>query len=205
MPASNVVITAVFETVVTYSTEIKFTWEAAEQDAIWSIAASENDVAFWLENYFDAAFLVDEEELPLFSGSPELPDNIYSKTIGSLEHKGKLYPIEEGLYTAVCSIEDDEFEGAYWDIVANYIVMSPSDPLLNYEGDLYYEIFFDVGGFFSGLTDEYWLFDVFFDRDQPDYLTKAQARAKKLIKIGTKKFPNGGEATYYLLHRQKKA
>jgi hypothetical protein len=198
MPASDVDITATFRDV---SANVKFTWELDEQAAIQNISASETDVAYWYENDYEEAFLADGTELPIYFGSPDLPNNIYSKTIGTTTNKGKYFPLEEGDYTAVCSIEDEDFPDQFWDIVANYTIVTGDT------ADTYFEVFFDVGGFFSELTSEYWQFFVREDANVPDYLTKART-SKLAQKIGTKKFSKAGstvEVTYYLLHRTKKS
>jgi len=194
MPAYSVTITGVFED---YPSKVKFTWDSAEQGAILSIAASAADVDYWYENDYLPSEVAGGT-IPLFEGSPDLPNNIYSQTIGSTSNKSRWFPIEEGYYTAVCTFEDEDFAGSYWDIVANYYPVEVAGT------DTYFEVFFDVGGFFSGLTDEYWKFN--YDVEPfADYLTKSKARANKLTKVGTKNFDNGGKVTYYLIHRQKKA
>jgi len=220
MPPNEVTITAVYAPDVTedlYNSAVRFTWEKAEEPNILFIAANDQDVKFWYETYFLDADYVEEDatDIPIHKGSPDVPENIYSKTlypeIGSSPYKSKYFAIsvandadstEAGKYTAVCSVEDFNFptlddDGNITgyniaDIVANYDVW-PHDEIGE---NVFIEIAFDVGTFLANEGSP-WFRDAY-DNPQTDPRLE-KAKVKKLVKKLQK-----GSVTYYILHRAPK-
>lgn len=208
VPAFDVTITAVFEDDDWIgedgTAEVRFTWESAVQASISSISASYDDVKYWFEEVYSAADYVQEDatDIPMFDGSPLLPNNIYSSTVGSTVNKGKYFPIEEGFYTAVCTVED---EHGFADIVANYFIMIDEGDVREDGIDLFYEIAFDVNTFIDGECggdEDCWMWDVYDNPDDDPILQKAK-KTKKITKKIVKK-DKTIEVTYYVLYRLKK-
>jgi uncharacterized repeat protein (TIGR02543 family) len=195
MPAANVTVKAWYP-------QVRFTWEAAEQSKIQSIAASEEDVQFWLETYYDAEDYVTEDatDVPLHDGSALLPNNIFSRTLHTdipSPYKSKFLPIEvenpAGTdYTAVCTVDDPDYDNIF-DIVANYKVKLD----LTGDGKNYNEVAFDVA---AAIADDAtpWFDDLFGDSSTPPRLEKAPGK-KKLAKKFVK-----NNVTYYVLYRARK-
>jgi len=203
MPGQDVVVTAWFIDAETTKLEpqVRYTWAAAMQTNIQSIAANDEDVADWVRNVFlDSAYNdLDATDYPEFSGSPDIPQNIYSRDLhaetGS-PHKGVYLDISEGMYTAVCTVEDlvlvddDGFPHVY-DIVANYEISIGSD------GKSFFEIAFDVESFLNDDDDIGW--DKYKDNNKntPERLKKK--KAAKLLKKIVK-----DDVTYYVFRRASK-
>lgn len=197
MPARNVVVTANYAPVPEYAA-VRFTWELKEQSKIQSIAASADDFKRWYEEVYMKEDYIEEDATtaPTFEGSPDVPDNIYSRTLHSVSgspYKSKYFAISEGVregkYSAVCTVDDPRYENIA-DIVANYDVSAADD-------NVFFEIAFDVGTFLEGEDDLGW-FDQ--KRDNPyDDPRLEKAKAKKLVKK-----INKGYVTYYILHRARK-
>jgi len=197
MPAEDVVVAAWYITAL--QPEVRYTWETVEQSKIQSIAASYNDVKYWLDEVYNKADYVEEDAtaVPHFDGSDDIPDNIYSRTIGSTQYKGKYLPISEGQYTAVCTGEDAL---GIFDIVANYEIKVAG-------AYSYFEIAFDVGTFTDidagGDPETAWFKEVVDDPTISPRLEKAPVVGKSKVKKLTKKLENGGSVTYYFLRRAK--
>jgi hypothetical protein len=218
MPGRNVTITANFDDeggididTITY---VRFSWRTADQGSISSIAANYDEVLEWYLTVYMAEDYVEEDatDIPILAGkggSPELPINIYSSTLGNTEYKSTYLEISGGEYTAVCTIED---EYGYVDVVANYGILSYDELVAmdkGVEGYLYTEIAFDVGTFLAGEEDDDWetdddgnslgpwFWDITDDPDAPPILAKKPV--KKLVKVIKK-----DNVTYYVLHRAKK-
>ncbi|MCL2182587.1 MAG: hypothetical protein FWB85_03855 [Chitinispirillia bacterium] len=204
MPDDDVVITAVFGVAPDFvdgAAEVRFTWEAAEQDKILAIAASKADVDAWYD-FIESDPDFDPEsmsDIPEFDGSAELPDNLFSSTIASTEYKGTYLPISAGHYTAVCSGED---EYGYFDIVANYVITINHATEDDDGADKWFEIAFDVGAFVGGDDDLGWFKDEY---DNPN--TDPRLEKKKVKKFFVKKVTSAGSAdvTYYVIRRAKRA
>ncbi|MDR2694142.1 MAG: hypothetical protein LBB74_08000 [Chitinispirillales bacterium] len=190
---------------IVYDADVRYTWESAEEHKIQSIAASYGDVKDWIDNVYHDIDYIEEDasEVPLYNGSSLIPNNIYSSTLHGASatgspYKGAYLPINKGLYTAVCTGDD---ELGTFDIVANYNI--------NVVGDLsYFEIAFDVGTFtdpqWGGISETAWYSEV---RDNPNTdprLEKAPANGKTKVRKLTKKLSNGGSVTYYFLRRAQK-
>jgi len=158
---------------------------------ISSIAASEYDVKGWKDDWYKD---VDATDIPLYAGSPDIPNNIYSSTLlNYTQYKGVNLPISEGSYTAVCSVEDITFNNVV-DIVANYKV-----PFNSSNGN-YTEVDFYVAEAIAstaGTDDSYARSWGFSDPDIAPTLNKTPA--KSLVKTFEK-----DNVTYYVIRRPKK-
>jgi hypothetical protein len=200
MPAKDLLVFA-------YPTAVRFTWEAAEQSSIYMIMASEEDVAWWYDavyfwqGYDDVAdyiALLHMSHRPLGDGSDMIPNNIYkNEDPTNVKHKSKYYAIDEGEYTAICTVIDTLFSDTF-DIVANYDIYVDEDAHM-----AYFEIGFDVGLFLSGEElenpDTWVLKDAFDNPATPPNLVKAKAKKTKFLKKVKK-----DNVTYYVFRRARK-
>jgi len=195
MPAKDVEVTAWFITdVLPLEPMVRYTWEQVQEPNIQSIAASKDDVYSWYEDVFLAGDYIEDDatDIPLFDGSPDIPNNIYSRTLHSENgspHKSVYFDISADHYTAVCTVDDPAFDNIA-DIVANYTI--------EIEGKkAFFEIAFDVGTFLAGEDDVGWIGDKY---DNPDTVPRLEKTpAKKMVKKLQK-----GNVTYYVLHRARK-
>jgi len=200
MPAKDVYVFVVPEVDIEPEASVRYTWEAVEQPNIIAISASYDDVLYWFEEVYSAADYVEEDAtaIPLYDGSHEIPDNIYSRTIGSTEYKGVYLPISEGQYTAVCSVIDTLFFKV--DTASGDTLYNIADIVANYDIEIgadeksYFEIAFDVGTFLAGEDDLGWFGEKYDNPVTGPSLEKA--KVKKLVKKVKK-----GKVTYYVLHR----
>jgi len=170
---------------------VRFTWETNMQPYIQYIAASYSDVDYWYkEIYYRPDYRdYDATSIPMYDGSMELPNNIYSKNL-NINYKNKYFPISKGKYTAVCVIED---EYGLIDIVANYIIAV-------YESYKYFDVGFDVRNI---VNDDYdynweadgWFYDVYNYSDTEPYLQKTPAKKGLVKTIET------DNVTYYVFRR----
>jgi len=192
MIPANIEVWAYYDAVEFFA-RVQFTWEAAQQGNISSIDASVEDVANWLEIYNGADYVEeDATEVPLYTGNPQVTDHIYSSTLGSTANKSKYWPSAEGMYTAVCTVED---EFGIMDIVANYEVAIIPDG--DFNAFQFIEVGFDVAAAIADDGDDPWIEEW---RDNPFAgPTLQKAKAKKLVKKIVK-----DKVTYYILHRAKK-
>jgi hypothetical protein len=132
-------------------TQVRYTWEASQQPYIYSIAASFGDVKDWYDEvWYDhyPTVGVEVSHSPRYDGSTLIPNNIYSSTMSSSQHKGQYYKILPGKYTAICTVIDPQYRDTV-DIVANYEIKK----YVYDDGESstsYYEIAFDVRRFLSG-------------------------------------------------------
>jgi hypothetical protein len=123
--------------------QIRYTWQAAHQGKVEYVIAGKSMMDWWYSDiYNDAAAAADEDfsAMPYFGGNPYVTSSsdIYAKG-GSTANKGKLFEIDEGVYTAVCSIYDQTYD-VIWEVVANYGIVG--DPSI----DVIFELAFDVDG-----------------------------------------------------------
>ncbi|MCL2182586.1 MAG: hypothetical protein FWB85_03850 [Chitinispirillia bacterium] len=182
---------------------VRFTWESSQQHKIDMIAASYNDVYDWWEDvYMSAEFDTESAtDIPRYDGSPDLPNNIYSSTIGSAMNKGRYFPIAPGNYTAICSGED---QYGYWDIVANYTITINEGDFDGDGADQFFEIAFNVRGlndYFHGTGGSWdWDMDVYDSRNTSPMLSKRkQVATSQIVKQG-----GTMDVTYYVIRRPKK-
>jgi hypothetical protein len=188
MPANDIFVGVVYNV----GSMVRYTWEAAEQDKIQSIAASYDDVKSWYEGTYMSEDYIEEDAsaIPTHDGSHDIPDNIYSSTLGDEEYKGQYLGIEEGEYTAVCTVDDPQYDKIY-DIVANYDI--------NVVGDkMFFEIAFDVGTYLAGEDDKGW-----YDEPVDNYYVKPTLEKIPGKKKLAKKFVKN-DVTYYVLSRARK-
>lgn len=172
--------------VVDTDAEVRYTWESRQQTKIVSIAASYDDVAYWKQEVYNKYSYDsnDATDVPLWTGSHDIPDNIYSQTINSVYYKGRYLPISTGKYTAVCTAED---QYGYIDIVANYNISING----SYR---YFELAFNVREILAGEEVSGWdLFKLDNSYDGP-FLSKEPTKA--LVKTIVKE-----NVTYYVLRR----
>lgn len=152
---------------------VRFTWETtqAQRGNIQEIIAGYEDVKQWYDYVYRApgGVMDDFTDIPLYSGSYDIRDKIYSDLSpqDAAKYKGVYLPISQGSYTAVCTVNDTRFNRVY-DIVANYKIR---------EGDVgavkYYEVAFDVKSFLAGDDDYGWFFDEYDDPYTDPRLRKA--------------------------------
>ncbi|MDR2592356.1 MAG: hypothetical protein LBC59_06060 [Chitinispirillales bacterium] len=215
MPEKNVRISAWYVEAEVPTTDaqayVRFNWEMEQLPNLHIISASYNDVDAWYSDVYDRQYaeLEDSDAFlhishrPFYDGSRQIPDGIYANfTMGTdydTQYKSVYFPIDEGDYTAVCTIIDRTFdEPDTFDIVANYEIAVADD------ADTYIGIGFDVGLFIEGdpLGDDpdTWILKEVFDNDEtPSYLLKTPAKSAKFLKKITK-----GKVTYYVFKRAKK-
>ena len=195
MPADNVIVTAVYAPDVLEdldNTAVRFTWYKVDEPNIVSIIADEASVANWKTKVFLDEEFVEEDatDTPNYPGIPGIPTEIFPT------YKSQYFavPVDNsgvGLYTAICTVYDPEFDNTAY-IVANYEVTPTGDE----EQNIFFEIGFDVGTF---LADEGtpWIKE---DRDNPQTDPRLE---KRKVKKSVKTFKNG-KVTYYVLHKAKK-
>lgn len=189
---------------------VRFTWEAAEQQHIDFIAASYTDVDAW---YYDVYYVEcyapnggtpeNCSDVPVTRGSRDLPNNIYSRTLGSTVNKGKYFPIKAGTYTAVAAVEDPNplFDDA--SIVANYTITIDKATTSSDGNDRYFEIAFDVGTYLAGEDDLGWFGETYDNPNDGPRLSKSIL--VKTIAPQVFKMPGGTmEVTYYVIRRPKR-
>jgi len=170
------------------NSEVRYTWESRQQSKILYIAASYEDVYNWKRDvYYGLSYVEDDATaFPMYDGSRDIPNNIYSYTMNSTYYKGRYLPISSGKYTAVCTAED---QYGYADIVANYNI-SPNGTYR------YFEIAFNVREILAGYDVSGWdIFKLDNSNDAP-FLSKTPNRA--LVKTIVKE-----DVTYYVLRRPK--
>jgi len=179
--------------------KVRFTWERNQTRNIQSIAASYKDVLYWYETVYMAADYVEEDasDVPIskYSGSHEIPDNIYSSTLPQYaeRYKGVYHKISAERYTAVCTVDDPGYYRTY-DIVANYRIDASGTGTTRY-----FEVAFDVGSFLDG-DDVGWLWgDYGSDPRNNDPLLQ-KTPAKRLVKK-----IEGDGVTFYVLSRPMNA
>jgi hypothetical protein len=186
-------------------TQIRYTWQSTQQNNIVSIAASFADVKDWYDNiwypYYPKVWNNGDGEVshkPLWNGSTEIENNIWSSTLKSTQYKGKYFPISSGKYTAICTVLDPIY-GDTFDIVANYEIKeylyAGSDP-----STTYYELAFDVKRFLDGgqNPDKWWYFDDFNNKSEPPKLTKTPT-SKPFLKVVEE-----NDVTYLIFRRPEK-
>jgi hypothetical protein len=173
--------------VVDTEAEVRYTWESLQQNKIVSIAASYNDVRDWKNDvYCNSGRLTDPTDIPLYDGSPDIPDSIYTCARNAVYYKGKYLPISPGKYTAVCTAED---RFGYADIVANYGIYVDG-------AYKYFEVAFNVREILAGENVPGWAQFVSDNpNDAPSLLkSPAAAHVKTVVKDGV---------TYYVVRRPK--
>jgi len=174
--------------------QVRFTWEHSERQNITHISASYYDMDWWYEEVYKDLANADEDfsEIPLYKGSPMLPDGLLTpQNRNNNPNKGKYFDIAAGRYTAVCGVED-EFGLA--EIVANYQIKYS-------DYDKWYEIAFDVGAFLDGDDDLGWFGDEY---DNPR--TQERLRKPTVRKAGVKKIEQNGatiDVEFYVIRRPK--
>jgi len=205
MPASNVVITAVFgPPPVDGQASVRFTWEQAESGNITHISASENDMQWWYDEVYMDEGNVDEDftDVPLHQGSAMLPDGLLTpQNAENNPNKSTYFEIDAGTYTAVCGVED-EFGLA--EIVANYTITINEATATTDGADKFFEIAFDVGTFLAGEDDLGWFGDEYDNPNTDPRLQKLIRKGK--VKVVTKKFEKAGatmDVTFYVVRRVK--
>jgi len=208
MPASHVQVTAWFIDSGT-PPNVRYTWEAVEQSKIHSIAT---DVKYWKEVDFGAPDYkvgLDNTDVPLYSGSKKLPNNLYkSSDPATYGNKSKYFDIDADSYTAICSVEDAD---GIFDIVANYTITVNKATAVADGADKWFEVAFDIIDYIDyygtpeGEGDLGWYPDEY---DNPNTAPRLEKSIdKKFVKKYTsKKVTAAGtiDITYYVLHRAKK-
>ena len=207
MPAADVVITAVFKDFEPGKAEVRFTWEATENEKITHISASVEDMEWWNEEIYadlensDADFT----DIPKYDGNPGVTAKIFEYGSDTHPNKGKYWKTADGDFTAVCGVED-VFGLA--EIVANYtITVNPAAATADGK-DLYFEIAFDVGMFLSepGMDSLAWFQEETEDPDQAPRLEKKKAYKIGVTRVATKQYKKPGatvDVTYYVIRRPK--
>ncbi|MDR2579093.1 MAG: hypothetical protein LBC70_09870 [Chitinispirillales bacterium] len=193
---------------------VRFTWEAAEEENINYIIASEGDVATWLNDvYLDLDAEWSDEDFtdePKFFGSPSLPNNVFSYGTVSA-HKSVYYSIddlneEDGWYTAVASVYDELFDSDAF-IVANYRVSLDNDARYDFDAKRWFEVAFDVGTFLAGEDDLGWFDDAYTNPDTDPRLKKGRGgRRSAMRKVYTRKVVNAYgafEVDYFVIRTRR--
>ena len=209
-PASDVTITAVFDIPpVDGTAQVRFTWEAAENEKITHISASVEDMEWWYSDVYadlensDADFTA----IPLKDGNPGVTEKIFEFGKETHPNKARYWDTDAGEFTATCGVED-EFGLA--EIVANYtITIDPATTKPFTDGkDLYFEIAFDVGTFLSepGMDSLAWFDDVTDDPTKGPRLEKKKAYKIGVTRVATRQYKKPGatvDVTYYVIRRPK--
>jgi hypothetical protein len=208
MPAANVTIIAVFEPIpVDGVAEVRFTWEAAENEKITHVSASVEDMEWWYDEVYadlensDADF-TDE---PFNFGNPGVTEKIFEYGSDDHPNKGKYWSTEAGEFTAVCGVED---EYGLAEIVANYTIRTNPATATTDGKDLYFEIAFDVGTFLSEPDmDEFaWFQDETEDPTKGPRLEKKKVYKVGITRVATRQYKKPGatvDVTYYVIRRPK--
>jgi hypothetical protein len=168
-------------------TKIRYVWESSQQHYIVSIAASFTDVDYWYKTVWSTwpEVPLEVSKQPKWEGSTEIPNNIYSSNFKSTQYKGVYFPISQGEYTAICTV-DDPIYGDTYDIVANYKIKeylyAGGDP-----SETYYELAFDVRRFLNDDNpnngDKWWYLDEYDNKNTRPSLTKTPTSSKPFLKV----------------------
>ncbi|MDR2579096.1 MAG: hypothetical protein LBC70_09885 [Chitinispirillales bacterium] len=210
MPDNPVAVRAVFADLFPDGeTEVRFTWRTADHPYLFAISVSEDDVNNWIETVWNVDYdTLDATDIPLYDGSPLLPNNMYSMSIHGAgagrnpvppEHKGVYLPIDAGFYTAICEVMDARQSSAwYFDIVANYHIKADPGTIFAPGTDKFFEIAFDVGAFIDG--DDDWGWDEY-DYDDPN---TSPTLVKRRVRTVTRQIVNESgtvDVTFHVLRR----
>lgn len=214
MPARDVTVTANWDVIEWPEANVRFTWEAEQLPNIYMISASFDDVNTWYTDVWEKQYEdLDDEELallhvshiPFNKGSTQVANNLYSnfnmETVYDTTHKAEYFEIDNGAYTAICTVIDPSMKDTF-DIVANYEIATYVDAV-----NIYIEVGFDVGLYLDmedtpGADDpDNWIVMAYNDNpDTAPVLAKTQTKhAAKFLKKLKK-----DNVTYYVFKRAKK-
>ncbi|MDR2694143.1 MAG: hypothetical protein LBB74_08005 [Chitinispirillales bacterium] len=163
------------------SAMVRFTWEAYQRNySITDIIAGYEDVKHWHDYEYMAAGYADDDftDVPLYNGSYDIRDKIYSSRLPqyATKYKGVYQSISAGKYTAVCTVEDFRYNNTFY-IVANYTITGGASGAVNY-----YEVAFDARAIIDGTDDLGWIWGNYGEYPRTDEKLLEKAPAKRLAK-----------------------